>query len=201
MRSRVGLIVLVIAFVLGTSPATATNNLGIRWIDYQVGDRGNYIPYVTGSNIGATAVAAISIGRDRWNAQNRELNFARDGSRPKRIDVTYEDSMWPCDAALACTWDETYSWDRKLMQANIVFNSWPSGWAQAHTRWYWGTGTPGGSQYDGISVAVHEFGHAVSLTHTAAPDVMAPSIANGTTRRNLSTHDINGIRAQYGPKG
>ena len=57
--------------------------------------------------------------------------------------------------------------------------------------WYYGTGTPGGSQSDFESVALHELGHAHQLAHVIdASAVMHYSLTLGTTRRALSSNDL-----------
>ncbi|MDH7514286.1 MAG: matrixin family metalloprotease [Bacteroidota bacterium] len=56
--------------------------------------------------------------------------------------------------------------------------------------WYFGTGTPGGSQYDFESVSLHELGHAHQLAHVISNGaVMHYAIPPGATRRTLSSPD------------
>jgi peptidoglycan hydrolase-like protein with peptidoglycan-binding domain len=63
-------------------------------------------------------------------------------------------------------------------------------WALAH----------GGGQFDTETVALHEIGHLLGLSHSTVPgSVMFPTY--GGQRRALSADDINGIRALYGRRG
>jgi hypothetical protein len=79
----------------------------------------------------------------------------------------------------------------KIIECDLRFNS-------AH-EWYVGTGTPGPDQFDMLSVALHEFGHCLSLGHSdVAGAVMVRSIKQGETKRSLQTDDLNGRRAIYG---
>ena len=70
--------------------------------------------------------------------------------------------------------------------------------------WYTGTGTPPSTQYDWQSVAIHEMGHCLGLSHqdriTPTP-VMAPTFARGETRRVLTADDIAGRNVIYGVLG
>jgi len=66
-------------------------------------------------------------------------------------------------------------------------------------NWYTGAGLPvPAGQFDWRSVAEHEFGHCLSLGHSADPNaLMFPSISSGT-RKGIATDDINGRNAIYG---
>jgi hypothetical protein len=59
------------------------------------------------------------------------------------------------------------------------------------TSWYYGTGTPGGSQVDFESVSLHELGHGHQLAHVIdAAAVMHYALAAGATKRVLSANDL-----------
>lgn len=60
-------------------------------------------------------------------------------------------------------------------------------------NWYYGTGTPSGSQYDFQSVISHELGHGHQLGHViASQEMMHWSIAAGQKKSSLSSNDIAG---------
>ncbi|OMO62849.1 Peptidase M10, metallopeptidase [Corchorus capsularis] len=62
-----------------------------------------------------------------------------------------------------------------------------------------GDNSPGPSEIDLESVAVHEIGHLLGLGHSQVPEaIMFPTFEAGTTKRNLDSDDIEGIRNLYG---
>ena len=65
--------------------------------------------------------------------------------------------------------------------------------ADSTRNWYYGTGTPGGAQYDFQSVLTHELGHGHQLGHViASSEMMHYSISNGQKKSSLSTNDLSG---------
>jgi len=72
-------------------------------------------------------------------------------------------------------------------------------------NWWAGAAAPPGGSYDLESVALHEIGHAIGLTHAAAGgDVMDPTIGSGTTERVLTAgagSDTALIQSIYGAPG
>lgn len=60
-------------------------------------------------------------------------------------------------------------------------------------NWYYGTGTPGTSQYDFETVATHELGHGQQLSHVIDnKKIMHYSLRNGDRIVTLHSHDIEG---------
>lgn len=60
------------------------------------------------------------------------------------------------------------------------------------------TGAPDADEVDLQSVALHEFGHWLSLAHDTAPDsVMNATIEMGSLKRELSRNELAGIRFIY----
>jgi len=72
-----------------------------------------------------------------------------------------------------------------LVESDLSFNP--------NYSWYYGTGSPGGSQYDFESVALHELGHAMQLGHAnGTSQVLYYSIGAGSTNRSLHSNDVAG---------
>ncbi|HEY6509939.1 MAG TPA: matrixin family metalloprotease, partial [Vicinamibacterales bacterium] len=66
--------------------------------------------------------------------------------------------------------------------------------------WNWTTGSP--IQVDVQSVALHEFGHALGLGHSAqSAAVMFASYSQGSNKRTPAQDDVNGIQFIYGQQG
>lgn len=62
-------------------------------------------------------------------------------------------------------------------------------------NWYYGTGTPSGSQMDFESVATHELGHGHQLGHVNdSKKIMHYSIGNGQRKTTLTSEDIEGAK-------
>lgn len=84
-----------------------------------------------------------------------------------------------------------YSWygscngtDWVITDLDIVFDD--------ATNWYFGTGTPGVTEYDFESVALHELGHGHQLGHVIDTnnDVMHYALSNSEDQRVLSANNI-----------
>ena len=76
-----------------------------------------------------------------------------------------------------------------LLEADVVFND----VVDLDT-----TGTPDGHEIDLQTVALHEFGHWLSLGHDSEQGAtMYPSLMPGTLKRTLSPNDIAGIGSIY----
>jgi hypothetical protein len=116
-------------------------------------------------------------------------------------------SMKPLDGSngtLATTTHDKYG--NFLYKIAIFFDSGES--------WHTSSGTPPSSKYDALSVATHEFGHAVGLDHpqsskcaSSVPKSERPTMCqhgtpsdarkNDTYRRSLADDDEDGIEDQY----
>jgi len=78
--------------------------------------------------------------------------------------------------------------DWYVSELDIVFAPTPGGMS-----WQFGPAAPTGSQYDFESVTVHELGHGHQLSHVInSSDLMHYALANGQSKRNLNTDDLNG---------
>jgi PKD repeat protein len=63
-------------------------------------------------------------------------------------------------------------------------------------NWYYGTGTPSGSQMDFESVATHELGHGHQMGHVNdSKKIMHYSIGNGQRKTTLTAEDLEGGRS------
>lgn len=73
-----------------------------------------------------------------------------------------------------------------LVDTDIIFKR-----TLSFGSWYFGTGTPGGAQFDFQSTALHELGHSVQLGHVIAPgEAMHFALGAGTTARVLRPFDV-----------
>ena len=92
--------------------------------------------------------------------------------------------------AVTCTWFGSGSPFRPAVEFDMEIDP----------GWNWTTG--GSIQVDLQSVALHEFGHALGLNHSASSSaVMYASYTSGTSKRTPSADDIAGIQAIYGGQG
>lgn len=68
------------------------------------------------------------------------------------------------------------------------------GYSNRHS---FGTSGSGDGYCDFIQTTLHEFGHALGLSHSGVTAAVMYGSMSTTARHNLSTDDINGIRARY----
>lgn len=88
--------------------------------------------------------------------------------------------------AVTCTWYSQSGNPHPAIEFDMQFDP----------DWPWTTGAP---QVDVQSVALHEFGHALGLGHSAdGSAVMYPSYTAGTLKQSLSADDIAGAQQLYG---
>ncbi len=191
---------LLLSGLAGT--AIAAHNINAKWKDVVVAPYQNYIRYWYHSSVPANFKPRIVDGAGSWNSAGRELYFAAGTSSNGLIKITYEDLAWPNGDSMAMSMTFAGSCAVTICTGAIAFNTTPSIY-----HWYTGTGTPNGSnkEVDLWSVAAHEFGHQVSLTHvsgsTYVDDTMWPSTTIADTKqRSITTHDRAGIEKLYPPK-
>jgi len=93
--------------------------------------------------------------------------------------------------AVTCSW---YSTVGSPYKSAVEFDM------QLDPDWNWTTGGP--AQVDLQSVALHEFGHALGLNHSAdGSAVMYASYPSGAQKRQPTPDDIQGLNAIYGATG
>lgn len=137
---------------------------------------------------------------DEWE-DTGEFNWTHSSSSQNKLSLT------PLDGSgdtLATTTHDRYG--NFLYKIAIFFDSAES--------WHTSSGTPPSSKYDALSVAVHEFGHAVGIDHpqsskcsSSVPKSQRPTMCqhgsasdakkNDTYRRTLEDDDEDGIEDQY----
>jgi hypothetical protein len=92
--------------------------------------------------------------------------------------------------AVTCSWFENSGSPRAAIEFDM----------QIDPGWSWTTG--GATQVDLQSVALHEFGHAAGLNHSASSSaVMYASYSSGSIKQTPTQDDITGLIAIYGAVG
>lgn len=92
--------------------------------------------------------------------------------------------------AVTCSWFENTGSPRAAIEFDM----------QLDPGWSWTTG--GATQVDLQSVALHEFGHAAGLNHSASSSaVMYASYSSGSIKQTPTQDDIDGLIAIYGAVG
>ena len=144
----------------------------------------------------AGAEAAVRSGADAWQAQTGAFRFNYAGSSSQ--STTTNDGINLVlfrNAQNGSALATTYWWSSgsRIIDADIIF------WDATATFFAGSTGCSGGFYIE--DVAVHEFGHALGLGHSAAISAtMYPSTsACNTQNRTLDGDDISGVRALYPP--
>ncbi len=145
-------------------PASASDNLNASWKAVPVSPYQNYIRYWYHSSVPSSFKPRIFDGRQAWNNVGRELYFATGTSSDGLIKITYEDLLFPNGDALAISMTYAGACFPKICTGSIAYNSTPGSFT-----FYTGTGSPNGAnnEIDLWSVAAHEWGHQVSLTHSS----------------------------------
>ncbi len=137
---------------------------------------------------------------DEWE-DTGEFNWTHSSSSQNKLEVSYLDGS---GNKLATTTHQKHG--NFLYKIGIVFDS--------SEPWHTSSGTPPSSKYDALSVAVHEFGHAVGIDHpqsskcsSSVPKSRRPTMCqhddggdakkNDTYRRSLEGDDEDAIEDQY----
>lgn len=132
-----------------------------------------------------------------WNVVGTELLFAK-ATSSIRVDLSGGVLTGIYEGKLGATYLTVLG--ESIDHAWIKFNTTPApaGGCSSLT-WYTGSSTTVPScQVDARTVALHEWGHAVSLRHSGSTaDVMYTYSPIGSTKRVLTTHDKDGIRWLY----
>ncbi len=204
--SRLAATVMAVALLAGlAAPIRASHNQNARWKDVPVAPFQNYIRYWFHSSVPTGSFRSrITDGAGSWNSANRELFFALGNSSNKLITITYEDLAFPNGDSLAISMTFAGSCFPDICTGSMAYNTTPG---IAH--FYLGTTTDPttipNNHYDLWSVAAHEFGHQVSLTHPGIADqwrllTMYELLPPQTIyQRSRHVHDTQGINALYPP--
>lgn len=137
---------------------------------------------------------------DEWE-DTGEFDWTHSSSSQNKLELTYLDGP---GKKLATTTNQRYG--NFLYKISIFFDSSES--------WHTSSGTPPSSKYDALSVATHEFGHAVGIDHpqsstcsSSIPKSRRPTMCqhddggdakkNDTYRRTLEDDDEDAIEDQY----
>ncbi|TKJ41297.1 hypothetical protein CEE37_06425 [candidate division LCP-89 bacterium B3_LCP] len=198
-KYSLAVLILMGAF-LCVSPASAYTLWGIDWV-WLGGSPVTVDMKVNPNCADASApdeLSSLEAAMYSWTTAgaNFAFNYAGYTSVTNHTYNGQNDICWNSGSsggALATTGAWNQPGTSNMIQCDVVF--WDSGIT-------WSTSWPTFSQFDVESVAVHELGHCLGLDHSQYNwAVMWYSIGWGEVQRDLSSDDIDGVLAIYGPYG
>ncbi len=153
------------------------------------------------SGVSAGAMSAMQAAASTWGQQGVTFQFtggapssagtgACGGGGTNGSNTVGWSTQSGSVLAVTCSWFGTQGTPRPAIEFDMQFDP----------GWSWTTG--GTTGVDLQSVALHEFGHAAGLNHSAsASAVMFASYTSGTIKRTPTSDDIAGLGAIYSTAG
>jgi matrix metalloproteinase-20 (enamelysin) len=160
-------------------------------VDYRVNPANLDLPEIA-------VTAAVRAGADVWAQQSQaNFSFAYAGASIQTSNTNDGVNLVMFrNASSGGAIATTYWWSNGtgIVDADIVF------WDAAFRFFAGSTGCSGGFYIEDI--AAHEFGHALGLGHSTAPNAtMLPSTSSCNMRnRSLDADDIAGVQSLYPPR-
>lgn len=179
--------------------AAAFVTSGFKWIAGNVTWQYNGAGAPAG--VAGSAQGALNSAASTWGAQGANFHFNNGGATGNGTGACGGGTDgsntvgWGAQGgsvlAVTCSW---FSNSGSPFKAAVEFDM------EIDPDWGWTTGSPIG--VDLQSVALHEFGHALGLNHSAQGSaVMYASYSNGSNKRTPTQDDIDGELAIYGTTG
>ena len=155
-------------------------------VDYRINE--------VGGPTDGCSVSALQNAADTWSNAGAKFSYSYAGTHSRMgsfahnmiNEITWHDLGNSFTLAQATWW--FYSSTGEIFEADMVFNT--------HHTWSTASITPTGA-IDVETVALHEFGHWLSLGHSLVEDAVMWHIYKGT-QRTLHSDDIAGITYIYG---
>jgi hypothetical protein len=195
MRIRLALVAAILAAATVFSADLIAYVLsGPKWSQPQT-------PYrINAANLDLPALSAetaVRVGADAWDQQAGAFRFVYAGASTQTTNTNDGINLVMFrNASSGSAIATTYWWSSgsRIIDADIVF------WDGGFQFFAGSTGCSNGFYIEDI--AVHEFGHALGLGHSASNNAtMFPSVSSCSTRnRTLDADDIAGVVALYPPQ-